>query len=446
MKGDKYFSKIGKEIIDSLDKGELKLSLFNTKSCLTRFANNEIHQNVLESNLEATLTYQIKNSVGITSTNEVTPTGLKKALKEAQEIAHFMPENPYLPDLLEPQEYQKVDSVSESTLEVNPKERAEVVGKVIDKAKNKGANAYGAITSESGEIFIMNSRGLEAYYPFTKAEFRVIFLKEGGSGYGEDINSNFYKLNVEKVSQEALNTCLATEQPQSIEPGEYEVVLKHYATADILQFISFLSFNGKAAEEGRSYIKLKMGSPVASPLVTIYDDGLDKNGLPIPFDFEGFPKKKVTLIDKGVASGLVYDVFTAKKAGIPPTGHTLPSTESHRGAMPFNLFMEPGEHTLEQMVSSVKKGIFVTRFHYVNPIDPVRVISTGMTRDGTFLIEDGKIVKPIKNLRFTQSFFEALEGVEMVGKERYMVPIWFGSVLAPALKINRFRFTGVTEF
>ncbi len=446
MIGEKKLVEFGKEVLSFVDKGELKISLTGTESFLTRFANNEIHQNVAETNLEATLSYTIGQRVGVTSTNDISSTGLEIALKKAKSIAQLMPENPNLPELPEPQLYQKMEGVAEATVRVSPDERAQVVAKLIEKAKRNGANAYGAVTNEVNELCILNSRGLQAYFPFTKTEFRVIFLKGGRSGYGETVGADFSKLNIDEVSGEALYTCLSTEIPQTLEPGEYEVVLKPYATADILQMLSYLSFNGKAAEEGRSYIKLKMGSPVASPLVTIYDDGLDPAGLPLPFDFEGEPKKKVFFIKEGIASGLVYDSHTAKKAGVNPTGHSLPSTEAHFGAIPLNLFMDSGDYSLEDMIKSVKKGIFVTRFHYVNPIDPVRVISTGMTRDGTFLIENGKVVKPVKNLRFTQPFFEALEGVEMVSKNRSLIPTWFGSSLVPALKIKSFRFTGVTEF
>lgn len=446
MIGERKLLEIGLKALELAGKADLKVAIFSTVSNLTRFARGEIHQNVSENNTELTLSYIEDQKMGIASTNDTSNLGIEKALLNARMIAQLMPVNPNLPNLPEPQVYDTIDSMSESTLKASPEDRAVIVSRVVQEAKTRNVEAYGALTTEVSEMCIINTKGLKAYFPFTKSEFRIICLQDGGSGYGETVNAGLDKLDVFKVSDEAITTCLDTLSPQSIEAGEYDVIIKPYATADILQMLSSLSFNGKAAEEGRSYIKMKMGQQVASPLVTIYDDNQDHLGMPIPFDFEGLAKKKIPLIEKGIAKGLVYDSFTAKKAGVEPTGHNLPAIFAYYGALPFNLFMDAGDYSLEEMIKSVEKGIFVNRFHYTNPIDPVRAVITGMTRDGTFLIENGKIVKPIKNLRFTQSYFEALEKVEMVGKDRSLIPLWFGTSLVPALKIKGFRFTGVTEF
>ncbi|MBT9174374.1 MAG: Metalloprotease TldD [candidate division WS2 bacterium] len=446
MIGERKLLEIGSKALELAGKADLKVTILSTVSNLTRFAKGEIHQNVSENNTELTLSYIEDQKMGIASTNDTSNLGIEKALLNARMIAQLMPVNPDLPDLSESQVYDTVNAVSESTLKASPEDRAVIVRRVVQDAKARNVESYGALTTEISEMCILNTKGLKAYFPFTKSEFRIICLQDGGSGYGEAVNAGIDKLEVLTVSDEAITTCLETLNPQSIEAGEYDVIIKPYATADILQMLSFLSFNGKAAEEGRSYIKMKMGQLVASPLVTIYDDNQDHLGMPIPFDFEGLAKRKISLIEKGIAKGLVYDSFTAKKAGVEPTGHNLPATFAYYGALPFNLFMDAGDYSLEEMIKSVEKGIFVNRFHYTNPIDPVRAVITGMTRDGTFLIENGRIVKPIKNLRFTQSYFEALEKVEMVGKDRSLIPLWFGASLVPALKIKGFRFTGVTEF
>ncbi|MBT9129872.1 MAG: Metalloprotease TldD [candidate division WS2 bacterium] len=446
MIGEKKLREIGLKALELAGKADLKVTILSTVSNLTRFARGEIHQNVSENNTELTLSYIQDQKMGISSTNDTSKLGVEKALSNARTIAQLMPVNPYLPDLPEPQIYHTVNSVSESTIKASPEDRAVIVGRAVQKAKARRVEAYGALTTEVLELCIMNTKGLKAYFPFTRSEFRIICLQEGGSGYGETVNAGLDKLDIIKISDEAITTCLNTLNPQSIEAGEYDVVIKPYATSDILQMLSYLSFNGKAAEEGRSYIKMKMGQQVASPLVTIYDDNQNHLGMPIPFDFEGLAKKKIPLIERGIAKGLVYDSFTAKKAGVEPTGHNLPATFAYYGALPSNLFMDAGEFSLEEMIKSVEKGVFVTRFHYTNPIDPVKAVITGMTRDGTFLIENGRTVKPIKNLRFTQSYFEALEKVEMVGKERSLIPLGFGASLVPALKIKGFKFTGVTEF
>jgi len=179
--------------------------------------------------------------------------------------------------------------------------------------------------------------------------------------------------------------------------------------------------------------------------VTIWDDGTDPLGRPIPFDFEGVPKRKVVLIDRGVATNVVHDSATAAREGKESTGHALPAPNMY-GPMPLNLFMAPGDSSVEEMVASTGLGVLVTRFHYTNPVHPVRAVITGMTRDGTYLVKDGRIAGPVRNLRFTDSVVRALTQVLAIGRERKFQPGFFGGAVVPALKVAGFTFTGATEF
>ncbi len=192
----------------------------------------------------------------------------------------------------------------------------------------------------------------------------------------------------------------------------------------------------------------KIGQQIVDPRVSIWDDGQDPRGLPLPFDFEGVPKQRVDLIKEGVAAGVVYDSYRAgKEEGKSSTGHALPAPSTF-GPFPMNAFFGPGDATLEEMISSTERGLYVTRFHYTRPVEPTQVVVTGMTRDGTFLIENGKIAYPVKNLRFTQSYLEALNQVDMIGKELRLLAGMggIGGTLQPALKLGGFSFTGATEF
>jgi predicted Zn-dependent protease len=182
-----------------------------------------------------------------------------------------------------------------------------------------------------------------------------------------------------------------------------------------------------------------------SDAISIWDDGLDPTGLPMPFDFEGVPRQRVDLIKRGVAKAVVYDSYTAGKEGKASTGHGLPAPNTH-GPVPGHLFMAPGEMNKEEMLASMERGLWVTRFHYTVPVHPKLAIVTGMTRDGTFLVEKGEISYPIKNLRFTQSYVEALANVELVGRTTRLQQSWFGGTRVPALKVAEFEFTGATEF
>jgi predicted Zn-dependent protease len=228
-----------------------------------------------------------------------------------------------------------------------------------------------------------------------------------------------------------------------LQPGDYTVILEEYAVADMLAFLGFLGFSAQAVHEGRSFMKL--GEQVVGDNVTIWDDGLDSSGLPMPFDFEGVPKSRLTLIEKGIARAVVHDSYTAGKEGKTSTGHALPAPNT-MGPLPLNMFMATGEHSKEEMLASTKKGIWVTRFNYTRPVHPLKVVVTGTTRDGTFLIENGELAKPIKNLRFTQSYLDALSRVEMLGNSARLVTGFLGSSCVPALKIGAFTFTGATQF
>ena len=192
----------------------------------------------------------------------------------------------------------------------------------------------------------------------------------------------------------------------------------------------------------------KIGQQIVDPRISIWDDGLDPAGIPLPFDFEGVPKQRVDLIEEGVARGVVYDSYRAgKEEGKASTGHALPAPNT-MGPFPLNTFFGPGDATLEEMIASTERGIYVTRFHYTRPVEPTKVVITGMTRDGTFLIENGEIAYPVKNLRFTQSYLEALNHVEMIGREPRLL-LGLGDIArdsVPALKLGKFTFTGATEF
>jgi predicted Zn-dependent protease len=212
--------------------------------------------------------------------------------------------------------------------------------------------------------------------------------------------------------------------------------------------MGYTGFSALALQEGRSFMTGKLGEQIVDEGVRIWDDGLDPAGIPWPFDFEGVPKERVDLIVDGVARGVVYDTYrAAQEAGKASTGHALPAP-NRLGPFPLNVFFGTGDTTLEEMIAGTERGIYVTRFHYTRPVEPKEVVITGMTRDGTFLIEDGEIAYPVKNLRFTQSYVEALNHVEGIGRDARLLP-GLASIArdsVPALKLGAFNFTGATEF
>jgi predicted Zn-dependent protease len=265
----------------------------------------------------------------------------------------------------------------------------------------------------------------------------------GASGYAQSTASDIRAIDPTVVGEEAAGKAERSADAVDLDPGEYPVILEEYAVATVLEYLSWMGFSALAVEEGRSFMEI--GEQIMGPNVTIWDDGLDPRGLPTAIDYEGVPKRRVDLISEGVARALVHDTATAARAGTTSTGHGLPAPNAF-GPIAWNLFMAPGSGAKEVMASGIERGVWVTRFHYVNVVHAKRGILTGMTKDGTFLIEDGRITRPIRNLRFTQSIPEAFSVIEAIGSETRLVAAEYSGIMArvPALRIARFSFTGAT--
>jgi predicted Zn-dependent protease len=295
---------------------------------------------------------------------------------------------------------------------------------------------------------VANSLGVSAYVPATYADINTVIMSDTSAGYASALALDLNDLDFESTGEEALEKCLRSQDPRALEPGEYPVVLEPYAVQDFVQMMSYVGFGAMAFQEGRSFMTGKLGQQIADPRISIWDDGLGPDTIPWPFDVEGVPKQRVDLIENGIARGVVYDSYRAgKEEGKTSTGHAMPPPNA-LGPFPLNAVFSPGDATLDDMIGSTERGIYVTRFHYTRPVEPSRVVITGMTRDGTFLIENGEIAYPIRNLRFTQSYLEALNHVEMIGRDaRLLAGIRdIARVSVPALKLGAFNFTGATEF
>lgn len=278
----------------------------------------------------------------------------------------------------------------------------------------------------------------------------MIAEKGSGTGYASFVARDPSPFDIESLAHEATHNLSETE-PISVEPGEYEVILEPHAVSELLSFLGYLGLNALAVQEQRSFFCNQFGKKLVDEAVTIYDDGLDPQGLQVPFDFEGIPKQRVVFFERGIAKDVTYDSYTAGREGKTSTGHGLiaPNTA---GPVPVNLFMKEGDSSLEGMIQSVRKGIYVTRFHYTNVVEPMKAVITGMTRDGTFLIEEGEIKGPVKNLRFTESILKALSRVRAISRNRrvcsegtvYSRRFVTGTV-APAIKVDGFNFSGVSS-
>jgi len=448
MLGQSRAKQITDRVLALTKTGQAEVLLWVTESALTRFANNTIHQNVTETNTAVTLRVALGQRVGLASTNDATESGLAKVVERATELARLQPENPEFAGFPEPSPFTPASGFDEAAASATPHQRASAVGEIIRQSREGGTIAAGAFSTSRIEIAIANSRGVFGYHPATTCDLHAAVMAEGGgNGYGQVTSWKLDDIlgSVERVGREATHKALRARDPQPLEPGVFTVVLEPYAALDLLEMLNHVGFGARAMQEGRSWMNDRIGQQVMSPAVTIVDDGHDELGLPWPFDFEGVPKQKVVLIENGVPRGPVYDTTTARKDGRSSTGHALPPPNAY-GPAALNLVMSPGAATVEEMIRSTERGLYITRFWYTRVVHPRDCVITGMTRDGTFLIERGELTTPVKNLRFTQSYVTALARVEMIGQEaRTLASGYFGAARVPALKLHEFNFTGATQ-
>ena len=335
---------------------------------------------------------------------------------------------------------------SDLTDEATPELRATGARAVIAAGEAKGLQASGSFSTSVMTIAVANSLGVRARHRSTRAALLTVmmdgFASGAASGYAHAGSTDVDALEPEALGIEAATKGDRMRGAGDLEPGEYEVILEEYAVAGLLEYLSYIGFSGLAHEEGRSFMDI--GKRLMGESVSIWDDGTDPTGMPSPIDFEGVVRRRVDLIRDGVATAVVHDAATGSRAGTGSTGHGLPAPNL-LGPMALNLFMGPGSTPRDELITGVKRGVWVTRFHYINPVHPKKAILTGMTKDGTFLIEDGRISRPLLNFRFTQSIPEAFSDVRAAGRETKVLPgEFFGAARVPALHLGSFNFTGVT--
>ncbi len=447
MLGEARVKEIAERVMALSTADQTEVVILREENRLTRFANSYIHQNVAEKNAQIRVRAVAGKKIGVATTNDLSDEALTQAVESAIEAAKLQKENPDFLSLPSALPIPQVEGFVEATAGCTPEERAQAVSIICRRATEGRLNASGAFTTAAQEITVANSLGVFAYYPTTLADLEIVIMADSGSGYAHATSVDVTQIDAQALGQEAIEKALRSRDPIEIEPGDYTVILEEHAVEEMLFYLTYLGCGALAVQEKRSFMTDRFGEKIVGRNISLWDDGLDPQGLPLPFDYEGVPKRKVEFIGEGLATSVVYDTYTAgREEGKESTGHALPAPNPY-GPFSMNRFLAPGEATKEEMLASTERGIWVTRFHYMNPVHPFKTIITGMTRDGTFLIEKGVITRPIKNLRFTQSILEALSSVEMIGKERkLLLSSHLGCGCVPALKIRDFTFTGATEF
>lgn len=433
-------------VIKASDADMTTVSIAGEKEALTRFSNNEITQNVDSSRYTFSIRCVYGDKVGAVSGTSLDPKNIKRFLETAKQIALNQKTGKKIYPLFEAQEYKTCKGYDRATEEVTPQERAELVKSAVKLCIKEKMSAAGIMSNSAMLYAIANSKGLFAINENTNATFSITAQTKNSSGWSEDSQTSIKKLNVMHDAEVAVKKAKMSKNPKSAEAGKYTVILEPAAVADIISFLSYTVFNGLRYAEGRTFLSGKMGERVADPKVTVYDDPFIDGIGGIPFDMEGYPKKRLTLIDKGTFREIPTDRKVAEMLKTENNGHSLGADDEY-GPLPLNLHVEKGNATAEEMIKSTRRGILVTQFHYVNILDPMKTLITGMTRNGIFLIENGVLKHGLKNLRFTQSIMDALMNAEMVGDKTVVQSGGFGGGFSvPAMKIRDFHFTSKTEF
>lgn len=398
----------------------------------TRFALSEINQNVVRADLSLTAAVAFGQSVGQASTNALSDAAVVACVKRAETIARRSPPDPEHMPPVAPTPLAAVATFDAATAEASPAARAETVGRAVAVADAAGATGAGSYTTQARVVAVGNSAGHRAYNRESEAVLAFSATAGDAVGWAEGATRVAARLPLEETAGRAVRKALDGAAPRRIDPGRYDVILEPAAVAELIGSFMWVQGDAKAADEGRTFLAGKLGTAIADARVDVYSDPTHADCPARPFDEEGMPLGRVDWIKGGVLENLSYSRYWAKKQGRAFTGR------------PSNLIIAGGDVPLEELVAGTKRGLLVTRFWYIRTVDPMRDLYTGMTRDGTFLIEDGKIAGPVKNLRFNESAIGMLSRVEALGPER-TVNGW-GLSRAPFVKAREFNFTSTTEF
>ncbi len=446
--------KLAELVIKKKKVDEVELRISHSDSSLTRFANSRIHQNVAQESTSVSIRAIKGKRVGSAGVTNLDEKYVLSCLRNAEKIAGLQPEDPNFKGLPEPKEIKRAaKKYSEETAKHPPEDKANMVSNMINYADKRGVDRiYGALATVDSSIFIANSNNVSCWDKFSRADLSTTVIadwdKDRGFGRGEACSGDIKNIDHMNVIEKAVDKGLNNLDTVSVDPGEYTVILEPMAVNSLVLYLSMMGFSAKAVQEQRSFMNGKFGDRIMDERINIVDDAYDINTLGYNFDFEGMPKQRVDMIKDGIANAVVYDTYTAgKEEDKESTGHALPMPSS-MSPFPLNPIMEGGDSSVQEMIDETDKGILITRFNYCGIIHPVKSIVTGLTRDGTWLIENGEVKDPVKNLRFTQNLLDAFDSVDLIGKQQELFSMGYiaGHVLCPALKISEFNFTGGTEF
>ena len=423
---------------------DVEVTIMAGSEALTRFANNGIHQNVAERSQLVSIRCMEGHRTARAETNRVDAASIRRSAQQAISILRAQQPDENLPALLEPQEYRQVHRWVESTARCSPAARATLVGEAIELARQQRLTAAGILSTGESVEALLSSTGLFCYHPQTSATFSITAMDDDSSGWAKESSIDLGALDVPGLAARAVDKAVRSRHPQELPPGAYTVVLEPAAVLDLVGQM-FPDFSGTSIEDQQSFLTGRLGEKLFGANITITDDVYHLLQAGPAFDGEGVPRQRLQLVDKGVAAEVAWSRIAAARNSKQPTGHGLP-LPNEAGEIPLNLVIAGGDASVEKMIASTPRGILVTRLWYIREVEPFAKLMTGMTRDGTFLIQGGEVTTGLRNFRFNQGIVDLLGKVESLGQAVRASGEEAFDMVCPAMKVADFNFSEVTKF
>jgi predicted Zn-dependent protease len=418
---------------------EMNVSVSAGETGSTRFANNAITTNGVYSRLDVYAEVTKGKKKGIAVVNELTAEKVREAIGRADALAEVAPENPELMPALGPQTYPKVPELYfPKTAEFSPGQRAEAIQGVVEEAKKQSLTAAGFFETGHSSGVSLNSKGLYYFFRSTRSYYSNTLKTGGGSGWASAEEEDAGRIAIPELADRAVRKALDSRGAKPLPPGKYAVILEPAAVVDMVSFLLY-NFAAREADEGRSFLSLgegknRLGESLVSPKVTIFSDPASPDLPAFPIGEDGLPVGRTVWVEKGVVRNLIYTRFWADKMGREPV------------SFPRNVLMEGEDHTLEDLIKSTERGVLVSRFWYIRDLNPMILLLTGLTRDGVFWVENGRVSHPVNNFRFNESPVNVLRNIEMMSRAQRAVGGETGqSAVVPALKVKEFNFSSVSD-
>jgi predicted Zn-dependent protease len=441
--GEALFSQV-LDAARSLGIGEVEVIIAGGTHSLTRFANNTIHQNVAERTQHLSVRPVIEGRTARASTNRLDAEGIRRVVEEAVAITRLQAPDPGLPPLVEPADCPPVHRYFEATAAATPEERASAVAEAIGIVESSGQTAAGIYSTDGSIHVLLNSRGVSSWHSETTARFSITAMASDSSGWAKASACSHLDLDPPALARSAATKAARSAAPRELAPGRYTVILEPPAVLDLVGQM-FADFSATAIRDGRSFLNDRVGTKLFGENVTIRDDVRHPLQAGAPFDGEGVPRRPLALVEAGVVRDVAVSRQAAAAAGTAPTGHGF-ALPNEYGEAPVNIVIDGGTSSVEEMIASTGRGILVTRLWYIREVDPYEKIFTGMTRDGTFLVEDGQVVCGLRNFRVNQGLIELLSHVECLSSAARTSGEEAFDMVVPAMKVHDFNFTEVTRF